>query len=349
MSFHYSVGPWNVHDGTDMFGGATRDVLDVKETIRHVAPLGFQAIQFHDDDLVPDIQEKSHGEILAETRRMRAFLDDLGLKAEFVAPRLWAPPEFRNGALTNPDAALRGKAIERSRRCLELAREMGCDLVGFWFAREGTVVAESKDPVASVGYLVEALNTLLEEDREIRLFIEPKPNEPIDRSFAPTMGHAMALSSLTVSPQRVGGLVESAHAILAGLDPALEMAFALAHGRLFGVHLNDQNSLRYDQDKTFGAENLRQAFNQVRVLHHAGFGSRGEYVGLDVKALGPQPASNRLQHLRNSLRMVRIMERKVQEYEKARAAAGNLDIEQEELLVLETLLGATGDPADGAH
>lgn len=348
MSFQYSVGPWNVHDGTDMFGGPVRDALDVRETIRRVAPLGFQAIQFHDDDLVPDIEAKSHREILAEARHMRAFLEDLGLKAEFVAPRLWAPPEFRNGAVTNPDAALRRKAIDRARRCLELAREIGCDLVGFWFAREGTVVAENKDPVASVGYLVEALNMLLEEDGEVRLFIEPKPNEPIDRSLIPTMGHAMALSSLTVAPPRVGGLVESAHAILAGLDPALEMAFALAQNRLFGVHLNDQNSLRYDQDKAFGAENLRQAFNQVRVLLHAGFGSRGEYVGLDVKALGPQPASNRLQHLKNSLRMVQIMEDKVREYDGKRAAAGALDIEQEEMLVLETLLGAADESVQGA-
>lgn len=32
------------------------------------------------------------------------------------------------------------------------------------------------------------------------------------------------------------------------------------------VHLNDQNGIRYDQDKSFGVENLRAAFNQVRVL-----------------------------------------------------------------------------------
>jgi xylose isomerase len=337
--FRYSVGPWNVHDGTDMFGGAVRDTLDTRETIRQVAPLGFDAIQFHDDDVVPRIEEKSAAEITRETREMKTFLDDLGLKAEFIAPRLWDPPRFRNGALTNPDPALRRAAVDRSVRCVEMAREMGCDLVGFWFAREGTVVAENKDPVASVGYLLEGLNAVLEADPAIRIFIEPKPNEPIDRSFAPTMGHAIALSSMTVAPERVGGLVESAHAVLAGLDPALEMAFAAAAGRLFGVHLNDQNSLRYDQDKVFGAENLRQAFNQIRVLVEHDFGSRGEYVGLDVKALGPQPASNRLQHLKNSLRIVSIMEEKVRLFADRRAAAGALDIEEEELLVLETILG----------
>lgn len=175
MSFQYSVGPWNIHD----------------------------------DDVVPNIEATNHRKILAATREMRSFLGGLGSKAEFVTPRRWAPSEFRTGALTNPDAAVRRNAIDRSRLCLELTREIGC------------------------------------------------------------------------------GLVESAHAIPAGLDPALEMAFAPAHRRLFGVHLND----------------------------------------------------------RNSLRIVRIMERKVQEYDDARAAAGDPDIEQEELLVLETSLGATGESA----
>ena len=44
------------------------------------------------------------------------------------------------------------------------------------------------------------------------------------------------------------------------------LAFALWHGKLWGVHLNDQNGLKYDQDKTFGIVDLRRAFNMVDVL-----------------------------------------------------------------------------------
>lgn len=52
-------------------------------------------------------------------------------------------------------------------------------------------------------------------DSRIRILIETKPNEPIDRSVCPTMGHAMAISAATAGPSRVGGLLESAHAMLA--------------------------------------------------------------------------------------------------------------------------------------
>jgi hypothetical protein len=121
-------------------------------------------------------------------------------------------------------------------------------------------------------YLVEALNAMLQHDAKCEIAIESKPNEPMDHAYIPTIGHALAIAHQTIDPSRVGGLIETAHALLAGLDPSDEMAFALLAGKLWSVHLNDQNGLKFDQDKSFGSANLRQAFNQVRVLDEAGYG-----------------------------------------------------------------------------
>ena len=71
-------------------------------------------------------------------------------------------------------------------------------------------------------------------------------------SDLPTTGHFMALSHATVDPERVGILIESAHAILAGIDPAMEMAFAMSQNKLWSVHLNDQNGMKFDEDRIFG-------------------------------------------------------------------------------------------------
>src|SRR6266567_1716521 len=89
--------------------------------------------------------------------------------------------------------------------------------------------------------LVEALEKMLAHDKNIRLAIEPKPNEPMDHAYIPTIGHALAIAHLTRDPFRVGCLIESAHAILAGLDPADEIDFAMSFGKLWSLHLNDQN------------------------------------------------------------------------------------------------------------
>jgi xylose isomerase len=144
-------------------------------------------------------------------------------------------------------------------------------------------------------------------------------------------------------------VIESAHAILANLDPSDEMAFALAHDKLGSVHLNDQNGLKYDQDKNFGAVNLRAAFNQVLVLEAAGYGSRGEYVGLDVKALRTQRGSPVVDHLKSSRRIFLDLVDKARSYDRARVEQyrANRDYEGLELYTVQHLLGVAAKPDAG--
>jgi len=96
------------------------------------------------------------------------------------------------------------------------------------------------------------------------------------------------------------------------------MAFALAHGKLASVHLNDQNGLKFDQDKSFGAANLRSAFNQVRVLEEAGYGRRGEFVGLDVKVMRTQRSQPATEHLVHSRTIFLHLVDKVRSYDASR-------------------------------
>jgi xylose isomerase len=83
----------------------------------------------------------------------------------------------------------------------------------------------------------------------------------------------------------------------------------------WGVHLNDQNGPRYDQNKAFGAENLRQAFNQVKVLVENGYGKSGEYIGLDVKAMRTQKQEDCYRHLYNSIKVVEMLEEKADRFD----------------------------------
>lgn len=155
------------------------------------------------------------------------------------------------------------------------------------------------------------------------------------------MGHVMAISAATIDPSRVGGNLESAHAVLAGLDPAHEIGFALAMGKLMTVHLNDQNGIRYDQDKSFGVENLRAAFNQVKVLKENNYGSNGEYVGLDVKAMRTTKDEDSYKHLENSLKIFKALEAKVDkfDYEFQKKCVENRDFEALEMYVMNLLMG----------
>ena len=339
--FKFSAGPWNVHTGADSYGPETRRPIDLETKFAKFAELGFSAVQFHDDDAVPDMNNMTEEEIREYARGVKKLLDKYGLAAEFVAPRLWMDPHTRDGGFTSTRKEDREFALWRAFRSIDIANELGTDLIVLWLAREGTLCAESKSPVWATRMLVDAINKMLEYDPKIRVCIEPKPNEPIDRSICGTMGHVMAVSAATIDPGRVGGNLESAHAVLAGLDPANEIGFALAFGKLFTVHLNDQNGIRYDQDKSFGVENLRQAFNQVKVLVENNYGSRGEYVGLDVKAMRTTSDEDSYEHLKNSLAVFRALEEKVAryDYDYANRLIADRKFEQLEMYTMNLLMG----------
>ena len=339
--FKFSVGPWNVHAGADAYGPATRAEIPFEEKIKKFAEIGFDAIQFHDDDAVPNMNNLTEEEIKAEARKVKALLDKYGLKAEFVAPRLWMDPHTQDGGFMSTRKEDREFAMWRAKRSIDIANELGAGMIVLWLAREGTLCAESKSPVWATQQLIEAINEMLRYDSKIRVCIEPKPNEPIDRSICGTMGHVMAVSAATIDPKRVGGNLESAHAILAGLDPANEIGFAIAFGKLMTVHLNDQNGIRYDQDKSFGVENLRQAFNQVKVLKENGYGSHGEYVGLDVKAMRTTTDADSYKHLENSLKIFKALEEKVDkfDYEFQKKCVETRDFEALEMYVMNLLMG----------
>ncbi len=340
FGYRFSFGPWNIHEGADPFGPTVRPSIPFDKKVQILKDLGFDAMQFHDDDVVPNFDDLSAAEISKQARAVRQKLADRGLVAEFVAPRLWESPNTIDGAYTANDPKMRQYAIERSKKAADIAREVGCDLMVLWLAREGTYMRESKDAVRATHQLLEAVDAILAHDKDIRIAIETKPNEPMDLAYMPTIGHALALGAQSKDPARVGCLVESAHAILAGLDPSDEMAFGLAFNKLWGVHLNDQNGLKFDQDRSFGSVDLRRAFNEVRVLDANRFFEKG-MVGLDVKAIRTQPAELATKHLSNSLliflRLVEIV-RSIDQ-QKIKTLIASRDYEELDWVILNYLMG----------
>src|SRR5256714_14878161 len=158
------------------------------------------------------------------------------------------------------------------------------------------------------------------------------------QAYLPTPGRFLALCYRTADPARSGVLIESAHSILAGLDPSDDMAYALWHRKLWSVHLNDQNGLKYDQDKAFGSVDLRRAFNTVWVLERGGYDG---CIGLDVKAMRTTKAADQTKHLANSpalfLRLLDVV--RSLDDSQIEAFRAERDYEGLEMYVLEKLMG----------
>jgi xylose isomerase len=335
-SYCFTFGPWNISMGADPFGPPVRKEVGFATKIREYKKLGFDGVQFHDDDVVEaDLDPQA---TLKGAAKVKKMLDGEGLFCEIIAPRLWEHPKTIDGGFTSNNPAERRYAIERSKRCIDIGNAVGCKNVVLWLAREGTYIREAKDPIGSIGRIIDAINALLEYDRTIRILGEMKPNEPMDQAYLPTPGHFLGLTYRTADPSRVGVLIESAHSILAGLDPSDDMAYALWHGKLWSVHLNDQNGLKYDQDKTFGSVDLRRAFNTIWVLERGGYDGS---IGLDVKAMRTTKPGDQTRHLANSREMfLRLLDvvRRVDDG-KVEAFRAERDYEGLEMYILGLLMG----------
>src|SRR5579863_7226816 len=112
-NYRFTFGPWNISMGGDPFGPPVRSEVTFAAKIREYKKLGFDGVQFHDDDAVPPDQVDilSPSELQKAAAAVKKTLDGEGLFCEFVAPRLWEHTKTIDGGYTSNDPAERKYAI----------------------------------------------------------------------------------------------------------------------------------------------------------------------------------------------------------------------------------------------
>ena len=278
----FSFGLWTVGwAARDQFGEATRPDLDPVVSVHKLAELGASFVTFHDDDVVPfgsDAAERDR--ILA---RFKGALDETGIKVEMVTTNTFTHPMFKDGAFTSNDRTVRRYALRKILRNVDLAAELDAKTFVMWGGREGAEYDASKDLWAAHQRYAEGIDTVAgyikSKGYDIKIALEPKPNEPRGDILLPTIGHALALIDRLENADIVGLNPEVGHEQMAGLNYTTGLAQALWCEKLFHIDLNGQRSIKYDQDLVFGHGDLFSAFATVDLLEN-GFPSGGpKYTG----------------------------------------------------------------------
>ena len=96
---------------------------------------------------------------------------------------------------------------------------------------------------------------------------------------------------------------------MAGLNPYHEFAQALDAGKLLDVHLNGQKPLRFDQDLSFGSDDLKEAFFTTKLLvDHKYPGT----IGFDAHPYRTE--ADPWDFVDRNMRTYKIMKEKVQQF-----------------------------------
>jgi xylose isomerase len=311
----FSFGLWTVGwQGVDVFGPASRELLDPVEATYKLADLGAAGVTFHDDDLVPD--DGTREETL---ERFRKALADTGLVVEMVTTNTFSDPVFKEGAITANNREVRRYALAKVLRNIDLAASLGAETFVMWGGREGAEHGAGKNVGAALDRYRDALNIVCgyvrDQGYNIRFALEPKPNEPRGDILLPTVGHAIALISELDHPEMVGLNPEVGHEEMAGLNFAHGISQALWHDKLFHIDLNGQHGPRFDQDLRFGAGNLRGAFWTVDAMLGAGTDRRYDgFVHFDYKPPRAEAMDGVWESARGCMRNFLILREKVQAF-----------------------------------
>ena len=318
----FAFGIWCLQNrGRDPFGDQTRPELSALSCIRGLAERNCYGFEFHDNDLAPfgaSAAQRDH--IL---RNVKKALADWDIKPTMATTNLFYHPVFKDGAFTSTDPAIRAFATQKVMHALDIAAELGTQVFVFWGGREGVEVDASKDPVEATKWFREALNFLCEyvlsNDYDIKFSIEPKPNEPRGDLYLPTVGSVLAFITTVDHPEMCGINPETAHIKMAGLNPYHEFAQALDAGKLLDVHLNGQKPLRFDQDLSFGSDDLKDAFFTVKLL------TDHEYEGtIGFDAHPYRSEADPWDFVERNMRTYKIMQEKVRQYNEHREIQGLL-------------------------
>ena len=146
--------------------------------------------------------------------------------------------DWKGGDFTNPDAALRQKAIGLATEACDLCRELGGSVITLWFENDGFDYPLQMDYEAGWSQLVDGIREVADCAPDMKISIEYKPFEERDFALVDSAGMTLYLIGEVDRPN-VGCTLDYCHMLMKHANPSFGLALAAAKGKLFGLHMND--------------------------------------------------------------------------------------------------------------
>ncbi|MDR3434827.1 MAG: TIM barrel protein [Rouxiella aceris] len=175
--------------------------------------------------------------LTSDIQTLRQKIADVGLAVNGMQMR-WDAPEFKIGAFTNPDPAIRRKAIELTKRGIDTGREFGSTLMTLWMGQDGFDYCFQADYKKIWEDAVSAVREIAEYAPDCDISIEYKPNEPRAFSIFPNVTTCLLAVEEAGCPN-LGITLDFAHVLYANEIPAYAAAMVARRSRLLGLDCND--------------------------------------------------------------------------------------------------------------
>ena len=200
---------------------------------------------------------------------LKQLLSDHGFGVSSINVRSRRTGRWLRGSFTSAHSEERSEVVDDFRRAMELAADLGSPRISTCPLNDG------HDYVFEMNYLdayqaaEETFAAICEHNRDIRVCIEYKWNDPRTRCLLASAGETLAFCQ-AVGADNLGVTMDIGHSLLAGERPAQALALLHRAGKLFYVHLND-NDRNWDWDMLPGAFHLWEFVEFFYYLNEIGY------------------------------------------------------------------------------
>lgn len=236
-----------------------------------------------------------------EPAALAGRIRDLGLDISGLAMRYYGMPQFRAGAFTNPDAAVRRQAIDLTKRGLDAARACGAAMMTLWLGEDGFDYTFQAAYRRLWDMEIDGIREVALHDPALAISLEYKPNEPRAFSLLPDAATTL-LAIREIGLPNLGVTLDFAHSLYANEQPAAAAALIARHSRLLGVHLNDGYGKR-DDGLMVGAVHAAQTVELLRQIRRDSYGG-ALYFDTFPDATGLDPVRECAANIRAVRRML---------------------------------------------
>jgi len=198
--------------------------------------------------------------------KLARFAEDEGIRIGAINPNLFQEPEYMLGSVCHPDEAVRRKAIDHLRECVEIAVTTGSKILSLWFA-DGTNYPGQDSMRQRQERLHDALTTVYAEmPSDMTMLLEYKFFEP---AFYHTdvCDWGVSYAQCLRLGERAKVLIDTGHHA-PGTNIEFLVATLLGLGRLGGFHFNSRNYA--DDDLMVGSADPFELFLILREVVDGG-------------------------------------------------------------------------------
>jgi xylose isomerase len=230
---------------------------------------------------------------------LKSLLADHGFGVSAINVRSRRTGKWLRGSFTSPHAAERAEVVDDFKRAMDLAAEIGAPRLTTCPLNDGHDYVFEMNYLDAYRYAEETFSAICEHNRDVRLCIEYKWNDPRTRCLLASAGETVSFCQ-TVGAENLGCTLDIGHALLAGERPAQSVALLARAGKLFYVHLND-NDRHWDWDMLPGAFHLWEFVEFLYYLKEVGYAD--DWYAYDVmsKEFDTVETFNTVTHLTRKL------------------------------------------------